>query len=420
MATVNPEKTEWNRAGGPIRANLAGQAETWHVPTLDGISPVTDYVAGAQRAFIYDKKVWLRDDTDVTSPHDAISVIVTNDSVRFKSTAVYAGGVYIWPVIDVQSAPPATAAAGDAYLVDVAPSGAWATHGKAIATCTVGGQVSPPTQVWVYTPAQQGMVAFDKSRNVFMTYDTSNLWIDGLPGVYGNLTIPPEALEKPNFTVQSQTSTTPVSPSSGQYWIVGTGATGAFSGHDGTVARYDGPSPDVFTFFTPAEGWLAWNVATQRNMVYTSGAWRDVIRNVVVAVPAKIVRTSVAAASGAAPASFAAAAPTNASGTLVFPDGSSSVPVYTLQKSGNRLKIQLRLDLQYSAGADLAIAVFKDGQVTADSGNWILVANQGSEFTMTFEFEIAIGDTSSHQYNIRAYGGEGIARSELQFVEIEP
>src|SRR5262245_61553683 len=98
MPTSNPLKAEWGRVGGPRLGTLQALSEAWICPTVDNVSPVTDLVAGSLIAFVYQKKVWLRDDTDHTTAHDGVTCIVTNDSIRFKSTEVTGGSVNIWPV----------------------------------------------------------------------------------------------------------------------------------------------------------------------------------------------------------------------------------------------------------------------------------------------------------------------------------
>lgn len=50
----------------------------------------------------------------------------------------------------------------------------------------------------------------------------------------------------------------PASPSSGQCWIVGTGAAGAWAGHDGALAIW---TAGGWRFVTPFEGMQVWSVA---------------------------------------------------------------------------------------------------------------------------------------------------------------
>lgn len=58
----------------------------------------------------------------------------------------------------------------------------------------------------------------------------------------------------------------PGSPSDGDTYIVGTGATGAWAGHDRQVAYY---ASSAWTFHAPAEGWLAYVQDENTFLVYT-------------------------------------------------------------------------------------------------------------------------------------------------------
>lgn len=428
MPTTNPLKDEWSRVGGPRLGALGTLAETWICPTVDSISPVTDLVAGNLIAFVYQKKVWLRDDTDHTTAHDGVTCIVTNDTIRFKSTGVTGGSVNIWSVLSFTNTPPSTPATGDSYGVGNAPSGVWASNSKAIAIALVGGG-SP---VWGYVPASAGMIAFDKSQNAYRSVNASTAWVDGMAGIYAAASIGPEILIVPRFVVQSQTITVPVSPSVGQYWLVGAGAgTGAWFGQDNKIAKCtDNASTVVWQFFSPGEGWIVWNVETKHQMVYTSGAWQDLQRPRIVSYPVKLVRITTALASGSA--TDFVTAPTSATGALVFPEGAALLPTYTLAKATNRLKIQLRLNMRANTPVTtsstdgitklidtaITVAVYKDAQVTADAGNWVNVS-RADNHSAFIEFEVSPGDVLPHQWNIRAYGGNDILRAELQFIEVE-
>ncbi len=63
----------------------------------------------------------------------------------------------------------------------------------------------------------------------------------------------------------------PASPIAGAAWIVAAAATGAWSGHSGSVATWDGAG---WSFRAPATGMLAWIDAEGGFAVYRTGAWR--------------------------------------------------------------------------------------------------------------------------------------------------
>lgn len=73
------------------------------------------------------------------------------------------------------------------------------------------------------------------------------------------------------LAVESRTvAAPPASPADGQRWIVPAGATGAFAGHDDTIAvAQDG----VLGFVTPHTGWLCWIADEGVLLVHDGSAW---------------------------------------------------------------------------------------------------------------------------------------------------
>lgn len=65
----------------------------------------------------------------------------------------------------------------------------------------------------------------------------------------------------------------PVSPTEGDRYIVGSAATGAWSGKDLNVAYY---ASGVWQFAVPREGWQCYNTATDVLLVWTGAAWTDI------------------------------------------------------------------------------------------------------------------------------------------------
>lgn len=84
-----------------------------------------------------------------------------------------------------------------------------------------------------------------------------------------------EALEQLDALVQlsvlsSSLSAPPGSPASGARYIVPAGATGAWAGQSTKVAAWRSGAWD---FFAPRPGWIAWNAATDRPLVFNGTAW---------------------------------------------------------------------------------------------------------------------------------------------------
>lgn len=70
--------------------------------------------------------------------------------------------------------------------------------------------------------------------------------------------------------VLSATADVPASPAAGDRYIVPTGATGAWSGNDGKVARF---IEGAWEFYTPNEGWFAYTLDVSAWNIYRAGAW---------------------------------------------------------------------------------------------------------------------------------------------------
>lgn len=64
----------------------------------------------------------------------------------------------------------------------------------------------------------------------------------------------------------------PGSPTAGDTYIIGSGATGAWAGKDLNVTYY---SSGAWVFVVPREGWLSWNKATDTLLVWNGSAWID-------------------------------------------------------------------------------------------------------------------------------------------------
>ncbi len=62
----------------------------------------------------------------------------------------------------------------------------------------------------------------------------------------------------------------PASPTEGARYIVPSGATGDFAGHETKIAAYDG---GIWRFLQPAEGWAAWVQSLGTMQVFSGGNW---------------------------------------------------------------------------------------------------------------------------------------------------
>ncbi len=74
-----------------------------------------------------------------------------------------------------------------------------------------------------------------------------------------------------NLTVFNRTVTTPPgAPSEGHRYIVGSPATGGFTGQENNIAAFIGAA---WVFFTPSEGWRAYDQGANQFVIFDGSAW---------------------------------------------------------------------------------------------------------------------------------------------------
>ena len=72
--------------------------------------------------------------------------------------------------------------------------------------------------------------------------------------------------------ITSILSTPPGSPAKGDRYIVGASPTGDWAGQANSIAWFDGY---IWKFDVPAEGWVAYNNATNLYLYFTGSAWAN-------------------------------------------------------------------------------------------------------------------------------------------------
>lgn len=74
-----------------------------------------------------------------------------------------------------------------------------------------------------------------------------------------------------HLSVKNRTQTAPpATPSAGDSYIIASGATGAWAGHDGALAVFDG---SAWVYGTPRTGWRAYDEADDVSLVFKGGVW---------------------------------------------------------------------------------------------------------------------------------------------------
>jgi hypothetical protein len=71
-------------------------------------------------------------------------------------------------------------------------------------------------------------------------------------------------------TVVAETTAPPVDPAEGKAWLIGTGATDAWAGHEGEIALHTGGG---WAFIGPRDGMRVFDLAAGREMLFFT-SWR--------------------------------------------------------------------------------------------------------------------------------------------------
>ena len=200
------------------------------------------------------------DPSDTTTPDDGETVLVDFDGRRYH----VADGAYIntSSIIAIQDDPPGSPVSGDAYIVGDAPSGAWLGHSTDIAIYTARG--------WIFAAPQPGQTVLNEATDTNYQFTAAGDW-DGFIVELADGGLRPAALAFPfGVAVEGTLNAPPGSPVAGQYIIVGTSPTGAFSGHANAVATYRGAT---WEFIAPYTGAYVYEKTQQAGVIFQSGAW---------------------------------------------------------------------------------------------------------------------------------------------------
>ena len=199
------------------------------------------------------------DSSDATTADDGLTCLVSGNGFRYHIED--SASISLNSVLGTATSPPGSPVNGDAWIVGAAATGGFAGQDDDIALYTRRG--------WIFATPELGLTVLDESTDS-NTQFTSTGWGGFVPELPAG-SITPETLAFPGgVVVESTLSTPPGSPTAGQWFIVGTSPTGAFVGHTGKLAGWDGAA---YTFLMPAEGWTVWHKTFVYQVSYISGAW---------------------------------------------------------------------------------------------------------------------------------------------------
>jgi len=358
---------------------------------------------------------WIDADDTSSGPPDNVTLIVTADGYRYFSDGLISP---VWSVLSQgDNTPPGAPSVGDTYHTGPAPTGDWAGYPNMIAVYTRRG--------WVFQNIPVGRAIYVVDETSYYHMDENGDFVLGMgTATIGAGTVRDTMLvgSQRFYTVENQNTTTPPgSPGLGVYWIVGSGATGAWAGQDGKIATSYGGG--VWTFLTPIEGWHAYDKALNALYKFNGTVWQN-------AAGAYIKRASVFTAAALPTLSSGASIGTNgyaysattAPTTSNTPNQQDTATVTIASDSSGKV---LEFDYAFSyeitlTGSPLTemgivVGLFRDNEAAAISWAAIPVSWISGVIGTTVRFVVTTNDAASHTYSVRFFTRKGSGSSGIGF-----
>ncbi|SFQ80854.1 Protein of unknown function, partial [Nitratireductor indicus] len=394
-----------------VRSEVAqGIVGVFDTPDLSGENfAIQPYAAIAVYGPDGDLVFYAYDADDTTTADDGGTTCIVVSGRRYKrSTELTVKDAVLSATTTAQ---PASPTLGDAYIVPAAPSGTdWASKAETVATFTARG--------WIFRQPYVGMVVYVEDEATFYHYNASGDWQQGLPpGALPDGSIVPMKLFEPFgiLVVEDERNDPPGgTPTTGSLYQVGTSPTGAFVGHVGEIARFNGVSYD---FIAASEGNTIYRKDASTLFSYRSGAWELTIATAVLKF-------------------FKMYGP---SGNVAYAEGGTAILSATgLSGSvGDVWEIQIREAYiqtnlsQTGASTKFDIGIYFDGE---SSPRFVLVEITGTFDSLTSGsaredsfYYISVDDVATHTISLKARRSSGglasgsrIARATMNIRRLTP
>lgn len=132
------------------------------------LSDITQVIGSAPLAVVSATTGYLYfyDETDAVTADDGITCLVDGNGRRYKQAD--SASINVNSVLAVEGTPPVSPSLGDAYVVDVAPTGVWAAQANNIAIQTTRG--------WVYATGQTGLTVYNEATSTNLQFNGS-AWV---------------------------------------------------------------------------------------------------------------------------------------------------------------------------------------------------------------------------------------------------
>jgi hypothetical protein len=361
---------------------------------------------------LYLGRIFHFDPTDTTTAHDGVSTLVTQGGRRYKLDTLSMPR----SVLDKDlTSPPGSPSIGDAYLINGAPSGGWAAF-------SVGDIVVLTARGWEAISAPDGSQIYVEDETGFYHRAAGGTWTAGFGSTpLSTNSVPMSAAI--NFgrrvIVEDQTTNAPPTSAQGTAYIIGSSPTGAWSGNAGKVAiRELSGSGDVYSIYTPAVGWTAYDKATGAELRFNGTAWVSQSGSWVGRSATFSSGNNSLSRTGSSAYNYSVSSPPTSSNYRTEDTATLS---HTAKRAGARLRLIYRADFDAFASAGLAdgarvtvstkssIAVFYDS--VSNAVDWQafpmeIVDNTGTlagmlaGSAMSFIFEFDAPDALVHTYRV--------------------
>lgn len=187
--------------------------------------------------------------------------------------------------------------------------------------------------------------------------------------------------------------TPPTSPEEGQVWGLGPAPTGDWAGQAGTLAQW---LPPGWVFYTPQEGWRAWNKSAGQPVIFDGSAW-------------------IASGGTQNQPGLGIATSWDANNRLAV---ASPASLFTHEGNGHQLKVNK------SAATDTASLLFQSGftghaemGLAGDTNFSIKVSADGASWTDALRVDVTTGlvDGAAVQTDISDTSAAKLARTDLTY-----
>ncbi len=214
---------------------------------------------------LYLGRVFHYDAADTTTAHDGVTCLVTSGGKRYKLAA--GSDVVAYAVLSREDSDPASPAIGDAHLVNVAATGAYAGEDNNVAVYTARG--------WEFIDFGIGRLIYVEDEDAYYRRKVDGSWSAG----FGNRsfeagTVPPSAMigggGRVLWEIENQTTNTPPAVTNGVAYIIGPVPTDEWAGNAGKIAHGEN---SVWVIYAPAAGWRAYDKAITQDYQYSGTAW---------------------------------------------------------------------------------------------------------------------------------------------------